>query len=192
MALALLTRSLVQYQWSAAARIGWLAGLAVGGLLFWTVLDLLAKRSTGAAWPLALGVVAVGSSVVLLYAGSLKLAQLAGALAACLGVATLIGWWRPLLSLARGAVPVVAVLLSGLWLAGYFYAEALASSVGLLALAPLAVCFTATEAWQRLPNWLRNLLFLAALLVPVALAVTLAIRAAPAEELVAPAGEPDF
>ena len=80
----------------------------------------------------------------------------------------------------RGAVPVLIVLLTGLWLTAHFYAFLPALSALLLALAPMVIWLQVLGIMQRLLPWQRSLLSAVTALLPVALAVVLAGSADPA------------
>ncbi len=135
-----------------------------------------AERRPGAAMPLSLCVAALGASVVLIGSGSAKLAQLAGALAACLGVAVALAWWRPTVSLSRGAVAVVAVLLPGLVLGGYFssYSEIPQWVYVLAAVAPACTWPAAMIRLEGLRDWQATAIRVAVASIPVAITVTVA------------------
>ncbi|MBI1923763.1 hypothetical protein HYR99_05885 [Candidatus Poribacteria bacterium] len=177
MTLWLLLRPMLKHNWGPGEAVAWLAGLGIALLLFWGGLDALVKRLSGVSLPLTLLIVAAGGSVVLGLSGSLLLGQLEGALAAALGVSLVVAWWRPAMSLARSALPVVTVLLAGLWMAGYFYAQVPAASALLLAVAPMAAWVGQIPSMRRAAPWQVNLARAAGVLIPVLLAVLLAISA---------------
>lgn len=160
-----------------------LACLAAAMLALWGNLEALAERLPGATMPLVLLQVAVGTAGILGLYHSLSLAQLAGAVAAALGASVLVAWWNPALSLARGAVPVVTTLLSGLWIVGYVgLDEPPPACFALLAAAPAAAWIGEWRVvWERAP-WLATLVRAAAVAVPVSAAVALAYHGAPATE----------
>ncbi len=138
-----------------------------------------AERRSGPGVPLSLCVAAVGASVVLIGSGSAKLAQLAGAVAACLGVAVALTWWRPAVSLRRGGVAVVAVLLPGLLLSGYFssYSEIPKWVYVLAAVAPAFTWPAAMIRLEGLRGWQATAIRVAVAAIPVALTVTVAVLA---------------
>ena len=138
-----------------------------------------AERRPGALVPLSLCVAALGASVVLIGSGSAKLAQLAGALSACLGVAVVLAWWRPTVSLSRGGVAVVAVLLPGLVLSGYFssYSEIPPWVYVLAAVAPACVWPATLIRLERFRAWQATAIRVAVTSLPVAITVTVAVLA---------------
>ena len=148
-------------------------------LLVYAVLDASAKRVGGASIPLCLCVAAIGASVVLVTLYNLKLAQLAGALAACLGLSALLAWWRPAFSLARGAVTVIAVVLPGLLLSGKYAAPG--GTPGwtfvLAAVAPSALLIDRAPGVSGLGPRLAGAVRVAAVSIPVLVAVAGAIAA---------------
>ncbi len=72
------------------------------------------SRAAGIRVPLTLLIAATGASLAFLQAHSAFLAQMAGAIAAAMGVFLLLAIWRPGLDLARGVSPVYALLIVGL------------------------------------------------------------------------------
>jgi hypothetical protein len=178
----LLRPVMVNNHWQAVDAAGRLALLCLGGLAFWGALDALADRLPGASLPLTLLIVGTGTALVLALCGGLPWARLEvgvlAALAACLGVAG----WNPRLSLARGAGAVLMVLLPGMWLLGYFYAEVPLACVLLLALGALAGWLGQFPGIARLTPWQAVLFRVAAALVPVAWAVARAYSDFPGTE----------
>ena len=123
-----------------------------------------------------------GSGIPPVLSGSLLLGQLALVLAAAVAVALLAAWFFPQLPLAAGAVPVVVVLLSGLWVNGYFYAElpAICALLFALALVLPALLPSLTAALGNSRLLAKPLLLRAAVVaLPVAVAVFIALRASP-------------
>ncbi len=175
----LLLRPVFEHTWGPAKGIVWMVALGVTLLAFWGQLEALAERQPGAGLPLLLLIVTAASSAILLVSGSALLGQLCGALTAVIGASLVVAWRAPTFSLSRGAPPVVSVLLGGLWLNGYFYAEAPLTSLLLMALSPTAVWVGQTERVQRLAPWQANLVRVGAVLIPAALAVIVAVQASP-------------
>jgi hypothetical protein len=165
-------------QWKGAV---WVCGLGAGILVFWGLLEGLSGRR-GRAMLLPLAVLAGGTAAALVLSRFLVLGECGMGLAAALGAAWLVSRWWVELSPAGGGVPVVGVLLAGLILGGFFYAELPASSAILLALAPLALLVDRIGPVARWPGWAGGLARLAAVLVPVGAAVALAAMAAPGLE----------
>jgi len=173
----LILRPVLKYRWQPIEGVVWLVGLGVAILGFWLMLNALAKRFRGASTPLVLLVVATGGSVTLLLSGSAMLGQLGGVLTAALGASLVIAWWNPTLSLAHGATSVVAILLAGLWMSGYFYAEVPVVSALLLVVSPATAWIGQVEAIQRLGGWKVALIRAAAVCIPVAVAVAIPLVA---------------
>lgn len=172
-------RPVVEYTWGPAKGVGGMVALGIALLAFWTQLEALAERQPGAGLPLLLFIVTAASSVMLLVSGSALLGQLCGALAAAIGASWVVAWESPMFSLSRGARPVVSVLLGGLWLNGYFYADTPLTSVLLMALSLMAAWVGQVERVQRLAPWQANLARVGAVLVPTVLAVILAAISSP-------------
>ncbi len=115
-----------------------------------SALDRLQEQSNSGAFPFSIGLAAVAACVVLLEARNDTLAQMAGALAACLGVVAVLGWWRPAVTLGGGGVLVVGMLLPGLAMSGYFSGAKLPAWCFVLAAsAPAAYWLTELPIAQR-------------------------------------------
>jgi len=139
-----------------------------------------ADRRHGAAVPLSLCVAALGASVVLIGSANARLAELTGALAACLGVVVALNWWRPTVSLSRGGVAVVAVLLPGLVLSGYFARGSEDIRPWVYVLAAVAPAFIWPAALIRLEGlrvWQAATIRVAVAALPVAVTVAIAVLA---------------
>ncbi len=178
----LLCRPLLSHSWGALVAAGWVVGLTIGLIAFWTSIDVLAERVSGASMSLVLLAVAAGGASVLFVSGSALLAQRCGVIAAMLGACLVIGWWCPVMSLARGAVPVVAVVVGGLWISGYLYAEVPPWSAILLAVAPSAAWVGHLRRLRRLAGWQVAVVRFAAVLVVVGAAWGVAYKAMPSDE----------
>lgn len=143
------------------AIVAWVGGLGVAALAYWVLLDGLARRLPGVIVPLTLLVTTAGTADVLYHSRTGKLAQFAGALAAALVPVVLRSSTGPALAVAAGPP---AVVLSGLWMAGYHLADRppQAATLALLAAASLTgwlACLPALR--RRLLPWQRALLCLA-------------------------------
>ncbi len=158
------------------------AGIAAAAAAAWGMtLDRVALRRPGASLPLILTVAAATTAVALLRSGSLRLAQLAGALAASLGAVLVLSLGAsPPRSLAGGGLLTAGTVFFGLWLAGWGYADLPAASAALLALSPIAAwALEEMGAVRRLGPRSSALVLLAAAAVPLAVALVLVWRATP-------------
>ena len=156
----------------------WRGTTALVIALLLVTLNASAQRHRGASVPLSMCLAALGASVVLILSGNAKLALLAGALAACLGVAVVLAWWRPEVSLARGGVPVVAVLLPGLVLSGYFlsWSEIAPWVFVLAAITPAFIWVSGSIPLDRLPPWQATTVRVALVALVVAVTVVAAME----------------
>lgn len=166
--------------WEPGQGVRWLLGLGLGMLAMWSVLDARAEP-LGGSMPLVLLVMAIALAVSLGLSGSFVFGALGGVLAATLGGAWLVSWAAPRMTLSRGAIPLFVVLYSGLVLCGLFYAELPKISGLALALAPLASFADRIGPVSRLSKGRVASIRTAALLVPLAVAVGMAIAMRPAE-----------
>lgn len=138
----LLLNSTFKYTWGQLEGILWWAGLAIALFIFWTLVQQsFTALPAGGASPFVYFGLSGGTAVVLAVSGTLRVAQHAGIL-----VAIFAAVWILTLILQRGseerwrvfpggASAGIALLLSGLWMNGYFYEEVPAASAVLLAIA---------------------------------------------------------
>ena len=161
----------------------WLWRLATAGavLMLLVACDVRADGARGASLPLCFFVAAAGASVILVASYNGKLAQLAGALAATAAASVLLAWWRPAVSLTRGATAVFAVALPGLLLSGCFQASSAVPAWCFVtaALAPAAIRAGDLGPLRRGRGWKRTAVRVAAVCVPIAVAVTVSLLSAP-------------
>lgn len=163
---------------AAGSPMLWKLSLAVVILLYCAVLVPLAQRRAGASLPLAFSLVFAGLSAILLQGRMATFSLIAAAVATTLAAITIIAWLNPRVSLANGAVIVLAPILAAMIATGWFYREAgsvLALSFVLLAVAPLFLWLGEIAALCRLKPWIGAAIRAAIVLVPVALAAALAI-----------------
>jgi hypothetical protein len=118
----------------------------------------------GARFALTWMVAAIGASVAFVQASETFFAQMAGVLAAVMGVFAVIALWRPKLELVPGVAPVFACLYLGLALCIGTTME----SKGLVMLAALSPAFAGTPLAAKLPRWLATVL---CMLIAAALSV---------------------
>lgn len=172
--LALAAALLLVPGWAALLPVrGWyIAAFAagIGGLSI--LLDGLAKRVSGSMLSASLCLTAFCGAMVLAIAVSLRFGQLAGALAATLGGCFLVIRIKkpqsdgPL----RGAVPVYAILMGGLILAGFLVPREPPLGLVLIPFAPLALWLCEFGPPSRLSGRRSVLVRLAALSLPLGLA----------------------
>lgn len=135
-----------------------------------------ADKGGGVTLPLVLALSAAAASGILMASGNAKLAQLAAAMGACLGASVVLALWRPAASIGCGA-PVVAVVLPGLLLSGYFltWSDVPAWSFVIAALAPAAYAVGDLPKLRELAPVPRSLARAAAVLLPLGVALTAAL-----------------
>lgn len=173
----LLVQPRFRHGWSTAEGWLWVAGLAiVAGSLTWSLERVARRQTTAFSLPLTLTIVAAGTSATLMLSGSLLLGQLASILAAAVAMMFALTLLTPrILPDGRGVSPVSALLLTSLWICGYFYAELPATSALLLLLAPVSGMI----AFAGLTGWKATLVHASIVSVAVFAAVFLAWRASP-------------
>ena len=137
----LLLNSAFKYTWGQFEGVIWWMCLAVAIFIFWHIVqESFTILPAGGSSPFVYFGLSGGTALVLAVSGSLRLAQHAGILVAIFAaswVITVVGQrsenkWQVF---SLGASPVVALLLLGIWMNGYFYEEVPAASAILLAMA---------------------------------------------------------
>ncbi len=173
----LLLRPLLEGTWSTQEAAQWMSGLGLLALAVWGVLDFQAKR-LGRKAVLPLIVWTSATALCMQFCHITTLAQLGFVLVAGLAGFWIVSLWWPGLTLARGAVPVLLVVVNGLILFGRFYAYPelpVPTAIG-LAIAPLSLAVDSVPPLRNArPLW-TALLRLLALLVPVGVAVGFALH----------------
>ena len=174
---------LVGGMWTAGQGAAWMIGLGAATFALATVLDIRAAR-LGPAMPLVLMVPAIGMSAAQHFAHSYIFAILSGALAATTGALWVVSWFSPRMNLARATIPIYAVVYAGLAFGGMFYAELPKASGLALAVAPLASFIDRVGPWRigrdedgepTRGDWKTSLARVMAMLVPIGVAVGLAL-----------------
>jgi hypothetical protein len=173
----------VRGEWSVPLSVAWVLGLTAVGILVWAALDELTTTTSGPAIPLFLLILAVGSSLVASISGNIKVGQFVAGVAAPLGACFLISCWRPSMSLLRGILPTTMVVLAGAGLMGTFYSEVPLVCAIILALTPMGAWLLGRGPARRLGPWKAMFFYGAAGLIPVAVAVALALRMAVTPEM---------
>lgn len=168
----LLLRTNIEYRWSTTQDVMWVAGLGAATFLYGLALDAASQRNEGVVAPLVWFVAWTGLAIVLVLSASALLAQLAGACAAALGAACVVGLLQPRLSLAPGGTAMLAWVWAGLAINAAFYAEgspyalALAAAAGLGGLATRRLA-PDEAAWKRVVTgaWVTTPLAAAAVII---------------------------
>jgi hypothetical protein len=157
----------------------WLVTVGLVVLASWASVEGLSERLEGAVliWPLL--VMAAGTSVVLIASHSVVLCLLGLALTSALAAPGVASWFWPLGRSVRGVIPIVLAVLTALVLNGHVYAFVPTSSALVLAAAPAASWSARLGPVRRRAPWVAVLAAVIATLVPVGVAVGLALVAAP-------------
>lgn len=143
----------------------------------WALLEELARRPSGGGVPLGLSFTCLAATAVIIHAHSARLADGATVLAAALGGLAIAAWLFQ--ADAGGAMPAVAVLLPGLLLNGQTetFSEVPWVCFVLVALAPMVLAPTLLPYLNRWPALRLRLLQLGLLMIPLIVAVALAMQA---------------
>ena len=177
----LLLNSMFKYTWGQVEGFIWWVCLALAFFVFWNIVQQsFTILPAGASSPFVYFGLSGGTALVLALSGSLRLAQHAGVLVAIFAaswIITLVGRhaehkWRVF---PRAASPVVALMLSGIWLNGYFYEEVPAASAILLAVALFLVRVGRIEKIQQLGTRRSTFVQIAVIALPVVIAIGIAV-----------------
>ena len=176
-----LLSSAFKYTWGPFEGFIWWACLAVAIFIFWHIVQQsFTILPAGGSSPFVYFGLSGGTALILALSGSLRLAQHAGVLVAIFAVSwiiTLVGQrsdnkWQvfPL-----SASPVVALVLAGIWMNGYFYEEVPAGSAILLAIALFLAPVGRIEKVQQLSARRSTFVQIAAVALPVVIAIGIAV-----------------
>ena len=177
----LLLNSVFKYTWGQLEGIIWWVCLAAVIFIFWNLVQQsFTILPSGAVGPFVYFGLSGGTALILAVSGTLRLAQHGGILLALFAVSWILalvlqrrsGDWRVFPS---GASPVVALLLAGIWMNGYFFEEVPTASAILLLISLLFVHVGRIEAIQKLGARRSALVQIAAIALPVLIAIGVAI-----------------
>ncbi len=146
------------------------------GVVWWIAIEALAVRVRGGTMPLLLSGVAGASALVLANSGTMQLGQIEGGVAIVLLVLALLGMWLKQVSLAGGGVLAAAVIVLGLLLCGYLYAEVKWIDMALLAIAPLFAWAGELPGVRSRPPWQRFFVRFVLVLIVVSIAAVPAAK----------------
>ena len=176
----LLLTSTFKYTWGPIEGIIWWVCLAVAIFIFWHLVEQsFSALPSGASGPFVYFGLSGGTALILALSGSLRLAQHGGILVAFFAAS-----WMITLVLQRdrkrfvfphGVSPIVTLLLIGIWMNGYFFAEVPAVSAILLAISPLLAQVGRMAAIQELGTRRSTLVQIAAIALPVVIAIGIAV-----------------
>ena len=176
----LLLTSTFKHTWGPIEGIIWWLGLSVVMFMFWHIVEgSFRGLPAGASGLFVYCGLFGGTALVLALSGSLRLAQHAGILvalfAACWVIILVLQRDKKRFVFPRGASPVVTLLLIGIWMNGYFFAEVPAASAILLLISLLFVHVGRIERIQKLRARRSIFVQIAAIALPVVIAIGIAI-----------------
>lgn len=150
-------------------------------LLFaaWRSTESLARRVLGPAVPIALLVVATGTSIATLLSHSAKIAQLDGALASSLGACMVVAIWNRRLCSAGGTVAIAMTVLGASWINAVHFADLPPLSAVLLIAALFTPWLAALGRAVGTPSVKRGLALALLAAIPAVAAVLVAQQSAP-------------
>ena len=172
--------STFKYTWGPVEGIIWWVCLAVAIFIFWHFVEQSFRTlPSGASGPFVYFGLFGGTALILALSGSLRLAQHGGILVALFAVSWLITLIlhrdKERFVLPPSGSAVVTLLLVGLWMNGYFFADVPAASAILLVISPLIAQVKRIEAIQNLGGQRSMLVQIAAIGLPVVIAIGIAV-----------------
>ena len=183
----ILLNSYFQHIWGTFEGIIWWVCLSVGIFIFWNIViqSFSAIPSSNISIPFVYFGISGATALVIALSGSVVIAQHAGTLTVLFGAI-----WILTIILLRGiksnansnlhvfsisVSPVVTFLFVGIWLNGYFYAEAPSTSIILLAVSPYLAQVGQIQAIQRLEGRKSVLVQVGLIALCVGIAVIIAV-----------------
>lgn len=183
----ILLNSYFQHTWGTYEGIIWWVCLSVGVFIFWNIVkqSFSAIPSSNAAIPFVYFGISGGTALIIALSGSVRIAQYAGTLVALFAVI-----WILTIVLQRGVKsnadsnldvfpisvsPLVTFLFVGIWMNGYFYAEAPSVSIILLAVSPFLAQVGQIQAIQRLKGRKSVLIQVGLIALCVSIAIIIAV-----------------
>jgi len=174
--------SMFKYSWGPVEGIVWWACLAVAIFIFWhTVQQSFTILPAGGSSPFVYFGLSGGTALIFAVSGSLRLAQHTGILVAVFAASWIItlvrqraenNKWQ---AFPLGAAPVVALVLSGIWMNGYFYEEVPVASAILLAVALFLAPVGRIERIQQLGARRSTIVQIGVIALPVVIAISIAV-----------------
>ena len=176
----LLLTSTFKHTWGPIEGIIWWVCLAVVTFIIWHLVEQsFSTLPSGASSPFVYFGLSGGTALILALSGSLRLAQHCGILVALFAASWMLTLGlqrdRKQFIFPRGASPVMTLLLIGIWMNGYFFAEVPATSTILLVISPLSAQVGRTKEVQELGGWRSTLFQIAAAALPVVIAIGIAV-----------------
>jgi hypothetical protein len=101
----------------------WIDAACLAGLVSWLCMETVAENNPGVTAPILLLILSIGSTVFLLSWHVEVSAKVAMGMAVICGAATVASIFRGRISLSRGGVAVIVLLLQGPLLHGFFYTD---------------------------------------------------------------------
>ncbi len=171
----LLLQPMIHYDWSPPVAVVWVAGYALMILLQMGLLFHASRSTTTSRLFFLLTMIVGATTLILSLSGSLSLGKTCGILATGLLASWLASPWLPKTGVVMAWVPLTAVVTSGLWLCGLYYADLDRFNAGLLyASVPMAWLGLRFKLGRR-PRWQQLALPVLLTALPLALAFARAL-----------------
>lgn len=172
---AITLQTFIRQLWTLRESIYWIGGLALGGTVWWALVQWSDRRMQRAWFAAHWLLVTIATAALLILSGTQKFFEMCVMLGAGLGAAVVLQC-AGRMQLARGLHGVAPFVLLGLWINAYFYLEIDGWRIAVPAAAPLAAwAGSALPARLASRGWAVALVRLTAVLVVLASAVSVAV-----------------
>jgi hypothetical protein len=158
--------------WNALHGALWLSGIGIVGVIWWACFEAVASEE-GVVMPIAGMLISGIAGLVIMLVADQTVGQALGAMGMALaGAAAVVGWFGNI-SLARGTAAVIASVGICALAAAYFVSDVPILDLALVGVAPLLL---AGSAWLPIRRrWLRAVMRLVIVMVPLGVALALAV-----------------
>jgi len=170
----LLKFNFINQNWDALHGVLWLGAIAAMTAFWWASFEQSAVGGSMTA-PLAMAATGGISALIIAVLVEQTTGQALGAMTIALGVAVVLMAWSGKATVARGTGIVVAGIGVSALAAAYFISSLPLQYVLLLAFTPAALWVGRVPAISRLRPWLRSVVQIALLLIPLVVAAVLAV-----------------
>jgi hypothetical protein len=170
-----MAKPLVEQTWTTGESIAWLAGSWIAAMAVTLSIAGVQRSERGTVFVAGQAIVLALGAAVVLVSGSQTFGQKAAILPGTLVPIVLLAIFFKTNLVNREAAPVFVLLFGGILLCAHWYTELTALNAALLFVAPLGAWLVKIPAVKILRTWQRNLIELAAMSIPAAIAFGLAL-----------------
>lgn len=149
----------VRNSWPWYTSAAWLICAPVLTVALWQSHDASARRENSGIVATILLLSLTGASVLMVFGGSAKLGQLAGAVVSAFGAMAVLTWWNPNRFSLTGAIALAWPLSALVWTLAHTYAEASLLPTAFMLASSTTPALSSMKRIQALKAWQRIMLF---------------------------------